>query len=231
MRFCDLFISYKIGLKSIKNTIPFIKLPFYRKIFVVLFFASIIISGIFLCFIRTWISLIPMAIGIISMIIFFIVDSKKENLQVMLNEHYSLYSKQRIRMLKDVLKQYQIDINDFNSIDLLIEEAKYAQLQCDYINLLKKPFKILSAIIIPIIAFISQKIGDIVTLNELVEIAIQVMVVILLLFSLLFSLTPIIKDVLCRDYNKYEELIYDLRQLKLFYKNNNSINGSDNTRV
>lgn len=27
MRFCDLFISYKIGLKSIKSTIPFTKLP------------------------------------------------------------------------------------------------------------------------------------------------------------------------------------------------------------
>lgn len=36
MRFCDLFISYKIGLKSIKSTIPFTKLPLYRKIFVII---------------------------------------------------------------------------------------------------------------------------------------------------------------------------------------------------
>lgn len=32
MRFCDLFISYKIGLKSIKSTIPFTKLPLYLQI-------------------------------------------------------------------------------------------------------------------------------------------------------------------------------------------------------
>ena len=48
MRFCDLFISYKIGLKSIKSTIPFTKLPLYRKIFVIILFASAIISGILL---------------------------------------------------------------------------------------------------------------------------------------------------------------------------------------
>ena len=32
MRFCDFFISYKIGLKGIKNSIPFTQLPLYRKI-------------------------------------------------------------------------------------------------------------------------------------------------------------------------------------------------------
>ena len=50
MRFCDLFISYKIGLKGIKSTIPFTKLPLYRKIFVIIFFASAIVSGILLLF-------------------------------------------------------------------------------------------------------------------------------------------------------------------------------------
>lgn len=44
MRFCDFFISYKIGLKSIENTIPFTKLPLYRKIVVIVTFALTIIS-------------------------------------------------------------------------------------------------------------------------------------------------------------------------------------------
>lgn len=47
--------------------------------------------------------------------------------------------------------------------------------------------------------------------------AAQIIVIVLLIFSLIFSLTPIVKDILYRDYNKYSELIYDLRQLKLFY--------------
>ena len=32
MRFCDFFISYKIGLKGIKNSIPFTQLPLYLNI-------------------------------------------------------------------------------------------------------------------------------------------------------------------------------------------------------
>ena len=59
MRFCDLFISYKIGLKGIKSTIPFTKLPLYRKIFVIIFFASAIVSGILLLFKLTLASYIP----------------------------------------------------------------------------------------------------------------------------------------------------------------------------
>lgn len=92
MRFCDLFISYKIGLKGIKSTIPFTKLPLYRKVFVIILFASAIFSGILLMFKQTWASYIPIILGIISMLVFFIIDSLKKNLKVMLNEHYSPYS-------------------------------------------------------------------------------------------------------------------------------------------
>lgn len=127
MRFCDLFISYKIGLKNIKSTIPFTKLPTYRKLFIILLLASTIISCIFLFFIKKWISLIPIAIGFLSVIAFFIIDSTKRNLQVMLKEHYAPYSEKRMKMVIDVLKEYKIDINDFDSIDRLIDEAKLAQ--------------------------------------------------------------------------------------------------------
>ena len=219
MRFCDLFISYKIGLKNIKSTIPFTKLPTYRKLFIILLLASTIISCLFLFFIKKWISLIPIAIGFLSVIAFFIIDSTKRNLQVMLKEHYAPYSEKRMKMVIDVLKKYKIDINDFDSIDRLIDEAKLAQEQCDYIAPLKKPLKTLGAIIIPIIAFIAQKIGDAATQTELFTIATQVIILVLLVFSLIFSLTPVIKDILYRDYNKYEELIYDLRQVKLFHSN------------
>lgn len=218
MRFCDLFTSYKIGLKNIKSTIPFRKLPPYLKVFIILLVSSII-SGIFLFFIKKWVSFIPIAIGILCIITFFIIDSTKRNLQVMLKEHYAPYSERRMKMVIAVLKQYKIDINDFDSIDRLIEEAKLAQVQSDYITPLKKPLKTLGAIIIPIIAYIAPKIGDVATPTEIFTIAIQVIVLILLAFSLIFPLTPIIKEILYKDYNKYEELIYDLRQITLFHSN------------
>lgn len=219
MRFCDLFISYKIGLKNIKSTIPFTKLQPYRKIFIILFLVSWIISAIFLFFIKNWVSFIPITIGILCIITFSIIDSTKRNLQVTLKEYYAPYSERRMKMVIDVLKQYKIDINDFDSIDRLIEEAKLAQIQNDYIASLRKPLNTLGAIIIPIIAYIAQKIGDTATQTEIFTMAIQVIVLVLLVFSLIFSLAPIIKEIFYRDYNKYEELIYDLRQVKLFHSN------------
>lgn len=222
MRFGDLFISYKIGLKGIKSTIPFTKLPLYRKIFVIILFASTIISGILLVFKLTLASCIPMALGILSFIVFLIIDSLKRNLEVMLKEHYTPYSQKRMNMTIDVLKNYGINIQNFDSIDLLIEEAKYAQIHCDYIAPLKKPFKTLGAIIIPIVVFVAHKIGDAATQDEMILMAAQVIVLILLIFSLILLLTPTIKEILYLDYNKYNELIYDLRQIKLFYAKENS---------
>lgn len=62
MRFSDLFISYKIGLKDIKSTIPFTELPLYRKIFIIIFLTGIIISGILLIFKTKYIFIYPNSI-------------------------------------------------------------------------------------------------------------------------------------------------------------------------
>ncbi len=222
MRFCDLFISYKIGLKNIKNTIPFIKLPLYRKIFIIILFACIITSGILLIFRKICFSFILIGLAILFLIIFLIIDSTKSNLEVMLKKHYTPYSEKRMLMTINVLKNYKIDIHNNASIDMLIEEAKLAQIHCDYIAPLKKPLKTLGAIIIPIIAYVAQEIGNASTIDEMIIMAAQVIILVLLIFALIFSLAPIIKDILYRDYNKYDDLIYDLRQIKLFYTKENN---------
>lgn len=217
MRFCDMFISYKISLKSIKNTIPFTKLPLYRKIAVIATFAITIISALLFMFKLYIPALITLGMGILSLILFIIIDSSKNNLKLMLKEHYSPYSQKRMNMLIDILHEYGITVHNTSTIDLLIDEAQKAQIQSDYLLPLKKPLKTLATIIVPIIAFVAQKIGNAATQDETIDMAIQAIVLALLIFSLIFSLTPIIKDILYRDYNKYDELIYDLRQIKLFY--------------
>lgn len=50
----------------------------------------------------------------------------------MLQQHYAPYSEKRINMTINV-----IDIQNHDSLDMLIEEAKLAQIQCDYIDPLK----------------------------------------------------------------------------------------------
>lgn len=217
MRFCDIFISYKIGLKSIKSTIPFTKLPLYRKIAVIATFAIIIVCVLLFMFKLYIPGFIVFGISIIFLIVFFIIDSRKNNLELMLKEHYLPYSQKRMDMVMDILKEYGIDIHNINTLDLLIAEAQKAQIQSDYLLLLRRPLKILGAIVLPIIAYVAENIGDNTSQSELITMATQIIVIVLLIFSLIFSLTPIVKDILYRDYNKYNELIYDLRQLKLFY--------------
>lgn len=221
MRFCDLFISYKIGLKEIKSTVPFTKLPLYRKIAVIATFA-ITISSVTLLLLRLLMAgLITLLVGIISLIIFFIIDSRKRNLKIMLKDHYAPYSEKRMNMVINTLQNYKIDIHNFDSIDLLIEEAQNARIQSDYLAPLKTPIKILSAVIIPIVAYVTRKIGDTASQDEMIIMALQLIALTLAIFSVICALIPTVKDILYYDYNKYNELIYDLRQIKLFYAQGN----------
>lgn len=221
MRFCDLFISYKIGLKGIKSTIPFTKLPFYRKVAVVLTFSLCLIS-IFLQIIKQYeVAFRVMVTAILLMIIFLIIDSTKHNLDKMLKKHYSPYSNERMKMVIQVLAKYKIDLKNIVLIDMLISEAKAAQIHCDYLAPLKKPLKTLGAIIIPIVVYAAQKIGDATTQDGMLTLANQSIIIILLIFSIVLALTTIVKDILYCDYNKYEYFISDLQQIKIFYSMNN----------
>lgn len=221
MRFCDLFISYKLGLKDTKSTIRFTKLPLYRKVFLVIFLTGIIISGIMLIFIHNLFAFIPAGLSFFSLIIFFIIDSQKSNTKEMLEKHYIPYSKKRMNMIIEILKKYNIDIKNLDSLDMLIEEAKYEQIKCDYLSQFKKPFKLLGSIIIPIIIFVARKISESTAETQMLNMAVSTIILILLIFSLIFSFAPIAKDIFYRDYNRYDEFICDLRQIKLFYSKTN----------
>ena len=220
MRFCDLFISYKIGLKGIKSTIPFTKLPFYRKIAVALIFTFSLISAFLLIIKYYKIAFILMATTILLLIIFLIIDSTKRNLEKMLKQHYS---PKRMRMVIQVLEKYAIDVKNMDLIDMLISEAKAAQIQCDYLTPLKKSIKILGAIIIPIVAYAAQKIGEDTPQVDILALAIQLIIIILLIFSIVFAFATIVKDVLYLEYNQYNNFISDLHQIKIFYSMNDKM--------
>ena len=138
----------------------------------------------------------------------------------MLENHYIPYSEKRMNMTIEVLKKYNINIENLDSLDMLIDEAKYAQIQCDFLSQFKKPFKTLGAIIIPIVVFVAKKISEAATETQMLNMAILAIILILLIFSLIFSFVPIVRDLFYCDYNRYNEFIYDLRQIKLFYSKN-----------
>ena len=106
---------------------------------------------------------------------------------------------------------------------MLITEAKYAQISCDFLPQFKKPFKTLGAIIIPIVAFVAKKISEATTLTKMLNMAVLTIILILLIFLLICSFVAIVKYIFYIDYNRYDEFIYDLRQIKLFYSKTNHL--------
>lgn len=217
MRFCDFFIEYKLGLKEIKNTIPYTKLPLPRKIVIVVLFVIGVIELILLILQNEKWAAITMVIFFLLLLIFTIIDSSKKNTRYMLENYYKIYSQKRMNMVILILNSYKIKITDTNSIDLLISEAKTAQIEYDSFLALKKPFKVLSAIIVPIVVYVARQIADAASVGDLLNMTLQIIFIIICVFSITIAIAPVIKDITYRDFNKYNELIDDLNQVKIFY--------------
>lgn len=229
MRFSDFFIGYKIGLKSLESRIPFRKLPLYRKIAVITAYICAIcvilfaVIGIMTKFIAY--KFIPMVtITIVIFVLIFLVvlvtssvDSTKGNMERMLNCFYKPYSEKRIQMVRRLLEEYKV--RDSYQIDMLIEEARKNRLQHDYIEPLRKPIKVLAGVVVPIIAYLLKKYFDVTgpQAQEILLMIICTLFIALFIFSIVIAFDSIVKDIFYHDYNKYNELIDDLQQVKLFY--------------
>lgn len=218
MRFCDFFLSYKLNLKKISSKISFSKLPLYRQFFIILIlFLSLTIVLLRFFFSEKYYYVIAIIILFTSLIIFFIIDSKEPNITYMLDTHYKTYSDQRMKMLIELLEDFNIDIKNTTSIDLIIAEAQLAQKENGFTIRHKNSIHLSEGIVLPIISIAAQKICDTFSVSELYALSIQIIIIILLLMSIIISFAPIINRLLFRDNNLYNELIYDLRQLKIFY--------------
>ena len=216
LRFCDFFIEYKINVYSIKSTIPRRKLPRIRKIGITIAFIFLITILFFLIIKQFVITYIIFALFMLFLFIFIKIDSKKENMKLMLTEHYKPYSKMRQAALIELLRSYNLDYSDKEKLTWLIQEAEKAKNECDVFSTLKTPIKTLSAIIIPIITYVVTKVADIEDINTLIIGACYVIEIIICLFSIIISLSWIVKDLFQPDIRKYDDLIYDIRQLMLF---------------
>lgn len=217
MRFCDFFIDYKIGLKNIKSSIPFIQLPLYRKIAIVIIFVITTIGCILIVTQHFIATLILYLIAAVLFIPFLLIASTQKSLKQMLNNYYKPHSQERMQMMIAVLSKYNIQTTDTDVINMLIEEAKNAQIQSDYLLPLKKPFKTLCAIVFPIIVYVAKKYGDIASKDELLTAALAFIIIAICIFAMIMAIIPPLKELCYRDYYKYNELISDLTQIKIFY--------------
>ena len=217
MRFSEFFISYKLGLKEIKTTIPFKEFPLCKKIYMILTFVLTVLGIIFAILDRPAISFAFLVTMIILLIVFLVTESRPKNLAHKLKTYFTPYSQERMEMVRKLLSNYNIQPSDSTKIDLLIEEAKSAQVQCDNFNTLKTPFKTLSTLIVPIAVYIANTYADTLSSNEIVALGILAIPLIICFYAILFAVTPVFKDLVNQDYNNYRNLISDLKQIKIFY--------------
>lgn len=209
MRFSTFMLSYKKKHKQLKSTITFRKLPFYQKIIVIIGFLMIIIGCCFKiakCELAFGITLL---IGSIFIIIFLHKSlSDTRDLSVLI-QNSKEYSTDRMNILLDLENNLPITTQ---KIDLLIDEAKQAKQDANLFLPIKKPVKALSVLIVPITIYIIQQLFT--SSNVGASNAILLLVYCIFIFVAVYTLIPFIEGIM---YGIYDDLIYDLRQLKIFY--------------
>jgi hypothetical protein len=231
MRFCDFFIEYKLGLKEISEYIAWPKLPLYRKLCIIIMFICVSLLIIFSILQKDKLILFTAIFCVISLVVFFILDSTPKKQAQMLKEHYKPYSNKRINMVLKLLNNYNITQFDTERINFLIDQAKESQIAMDPFLPIIKPFKVLCTVIIPIGAYAAQKVADKSSVESLVIASIELICIIICLFVIFYALFPTLRNLLYRDYSKYDDLIYDLNQIKIFQPRKISISANFSLQI
>ena len=154
---------------------------------------------------------ITLLIGSIFIIIFLHKSlSDTRDLSVLI-QNSKEYSTDRMNILLDLFKENNLPITT-QKIDLLIDEAKQAEQDANLFLPIKKPVKALSVLIVPITIYIIQQ--QFTSSNVGASNVILLLVYCILIFVAVYTLISFIEGIM---YGIYDDLIYDLRQLKIFY--------------
>ena len=114
-----------------------------------------------------------------------------------------------MNILLDLFKENNLPITT-QKIDLLIDEAKQAKQDANLFLPIKKPVKALSVLIVPITIYIIQQ--QFTSSNVGASNVILLLVYCILIFVAVYTLISFIEGIM---YGIYDDLIYDLRQLKI----------------
>lgn len=223
MRFCDLFVEYKIRLdelskdKDVKRVTPWWINVLYLLLVVVL--ADMLIFGLTNWWEAFCVSLI---VVIVLSIAIPAIDSRvcmKERLETRCKP----YSEKRMYMVIDLLMQYCVDITDEKVLNMLIQQAQQAQRDKDVIIAYNKRLKVFLGLIMAATGCLATEYIDGLQKAVLMKIAIFILITTIFGFVLILVsdlLIDLVRRISYSDYDKYNDLIDDLRQIQIFYKNN-----------
>lgn len=123
---------------------------------------------------------------------------------------FMLSYKKKHKQLKSTITFRKLPF--YQKIDLLIDEAKQAKQDANLFLPIKKPVKALRVLIVPITIYIIQQ--QFTSSNVGASNVILLLVYCIFIFVAVYTLIPFIEGII---YGIYDDLIYDLRQLKIFY--------------
>lgn len=226
MRFNNFFVEYTLRLKEIDDKAG---MPEFLKVFLKILKVMGCVYGVLLIFFLlvlqnvVWVLIVIVAI---LLLIMWVVLKCYEfiNRSKLLNEYRKPYSRDRMKMLINLLKDYGIKLNSsdsFDKVDLLIKQAEEDKIKYRPFLFLYKFLQVFTSITIPVVAWVATKIAEGLTIENLIVIVFIYVVLVAMFLLCAFSIKSFIIEVIYPDYNKYEELIYDLKQLKIFYCNSN----------
>ncbi len=248
MRFDTLFNQYyykrkldeRVGIKEIDGIIRKTKTCDFWLVSCFFAFAVIgVFEYIFCLFsnnIPKLLLIIPFVIDIGLLIALAIRYSRAKEEYKFYNTKAKNYSHKRINLIKGLLREYGIDLNDRETLNLLIEEAELNKVKYDSLDQFKKPIKILRALLVPsatifviflksfvektaeLIAERTSLVVDYEMINKLGEplVVLAILIFISLVFSLLIF--PELEKLIKRKYYYHEEFIEDVRQIIIFQK-------------
>lgn len=162
----------------------------------------------------------------IAVTILAIVNSNAQKRYERIKGNGREYSKNRINDTVNLLTEYNIDVNDKDSLKKLVEEAKINKSKYDLFVQFKKPLKAVYALLVPCAVYIGQKFAELRLENESVsslitrlEEPIIVFFLLLLLILVLSTLVfPELDKIIKGKYYYHDEFMEDVRQIILFYK-------------
>lgn len=224
MDFYNLFSNYKRGHKVVKKTSE-AKYSRPKKIVLAVSFVFWVAFSIALLYQQVLLSIILVVLSVAPSILFLVqvMLSDKNNKDV-IDSEYSFcrtqndYYLSRFRMVKTLLSKYGISTKDDERIKLLIDEAKEAQSACCKLFYLgESPFKDALLVISPILTVTLESFIKNISPNDAAVLSTNAALLILVAMLFYSILAPVLNGIVHPDYDIYDDFIYDLRQIRLFY--------------
>ena len=212
-----IFNRYKLDILSSNIWKSIKELKLYEKIFLVVVILGVIASLVFSILEYSLGSLISVGIIIVSFIVVFIMRSLKKEKRRIVYESIEPYVNERVKKLINLLKEFKIDIENEENLDMLIELARKEQERYDVWKGLRNLFKGISTyVFIPIITiFLAEFFKD----NDPWKIIIKAVVLLLICAAIvlvLYAFASNVDGLFNADKNRLDYFIRDIEEVKVF---------------